>query len=295
MTATHTESLHMVQLQLEARRLAGLGQRLGLFRGGGRHVSTNYLVHCALGELFQEHAPKPFAVQTGAQKRNGTNGSANGRAVRVLGYMSPTADQRKRYSDERGEDDWFKNALHERAKLSAPPAVYDGCDWDALATKEMPQTFPDGLRLRFELRACPVVRKSSAGEGENRAGKPRTWHAGQELDAFLAEAWTSERDDELDRETVYRRWLTRQFDQRGGATVEPDDISMERFSIERMTRRSHGDNGEADRPVHTVKKPDVTLTGTLTVTDGAAFTDLLRSGIGRHKSFGYGMLKVRRA
>jgi len=39
----------------------------------------------------------------------------------------------------------------------------------------------------------------------------------------------------------------------------------------------------------------VTLTGTLRVTDSDAFLALLRSGIGRHKSFGYGMLKVRRA
>ena len=270
--------LHMVQLCLDPRRLAGLGKRLGLFKGrnGRQQVSTNYLVHCALGELFQDQAPKPFHVQP-AQRRVDQQRRSH-RDVRVLGYGSAPSD-----------------ALQQRAQMSAPPAVYDGCNWNALATKEMPPSFPDGLRLRFELRACPVVRKSSAGEGENRAGKPRTWHAGQELDAFLAEAWTSERDDELDRETVYRRWLTRQFDQRGGATVEPDDISMERFSIERMTRRSHGDNGEADRPVHTVKKPDVTLTGTLTVTDGAAFTDLLRSGIGRHKSFGYGMLKVRLA
>jgi len=45
----------------------------------------------------------------------------------------------------------------------------------------------------------------------------------------------------------------------------------------------------------TMKRPDVTLTGTLTVTDSDAFGTLLRSGIGRHKSFGYGMLKVRRA
>ena len=273
---TATDALHMVQLQLSARRLAGLGQRLGLFRGGQRrHVSTNYLVHCALGELFQDQAPKPFAVQTAPR----TIGARyDGRHVRVLGYVAAAGE-----------------ALHERAKLSAEPAVYDGCDWDALATKEMPQLFSEGRRLGFELRACPVVRKSSAGEGKNRRGEKRTWHAGQELDVFLSKAWQSDTGERLDREAVYRAWLKKQFEQRNGATVELDNVSLERFSIERMTRRSHGDNGEADRPVHTVKKPDVTLTGTLTVTDGAAFTDLLRSGIGRHKSFGYGMLKVRRA
>jgi len=274
--ATFSGDFHMVKCWLEKKGLATLGKELGLPL---HRTDTNYLVHCALGQLFDDHAPKPFSVDE-TPASNGRHGNEDERFVRVLGYTGADSD-----------------ALHDTARDYASPTVYKLCDWrgDRFGSTEMPDQLPEELRLRFELRACPVVRKSSAGEGENRAGKPRTWHAGQELDAFLAEAWTSERDDELDRETVYRRWLTRQFDQRGGATVEPDDISMERFSIERMTRRSHGDNGEADRPVHTVKKPDVTLTGTLTVTDGAAFTDLLRSGIGRHKSFGYGMLKVRRA
>ena len=269
---TTTEALHMVQLQLSAHRLAGLGRRLGLFEQR-RRVSTNYLVHCALGELFQDQVPKPFNVQDAPRQFDANH---DGRTVRVLGYTSAADD-----------------ALHELAKAFAPPAVYDSCDWDALATKPMPQTFPEGMRLRFELRACPVVRKASAGEGENRAGKKRTWHKGQELDAFLAKAWQHPGED-WDRETVYRGWLKRQFDERGGAEVALDDIGMERFSIERMTRRDHGTNGDR-RAVRTVKKPDVTLTGTIKVTDGPAFTHLLRSGIGRHKSFGYGMLKVRRA
>ena len=69
---------------------------------------------------------------------------------------------------------------------------------------------------------------------------------------------------------------------------------MTRFSIERMTRRVPK-NGSGERKADTIKRPDVTLTGTLQVTDSSAFVDLLRSGLGRHKSFGYGMLKVRRA
>jgi CRISPR system Cascade subunit CasE len=147
------------------------------------------------------------------------------------------------------------------------------------------------MALQFELRACPVVRKASAGEGVNHNGEKRTWTEGQELDAYLAEAWTRPEDDDLGREQVYRDWLTRQFESRGGA--EPQSIGMERFSIERMTRRvPKSENGE--REPDTIERPDVTLTGRLMVTDSDAFLNLLRSGIGRHKSFGYGMLKVRR-
>ena len=123
----------------------------------------------------------------------------------------------------------------------------------------------------------------------NQNGDERTWEEGDELDAFLAEAWTRPEDDDLSREDVYCDWLARQFEIRGGAALH--SAGMTRFSIERMTRRTQGE----DRSVTTIKRPDVTLTGTLQVTDGDAFVDLLRSGLGRHKSFGYWMMKVRRA
>jgi CRISPR system Cascade subunit CasE len=57
-----------------------------------------------------------------------------------------------------------------------------------------------------------------------------------------------------------------------------------------MTRRDHNGGGTTQ-----IKRPDVTLTGVLTVTESDAFMEVLRSGIGRHKTFGFGMLKIRRA
>lgn len=266
MPDTLTDDLHMVHLSLDARGLATLGRMLHLPL---RTVTTNYLVHCALGELFQDRAPKPFSVED----TPGDLQSGDGRRVRVLGYTT-----------HEGE------ALHEAAQLSASPTVYDLCDWQHLATKPMPSSFTTDTPLRFELQACPVIRKSSAGEGRSSNGQKRTWKSGDELDAFLAEAWENPEAD-LEREDVYKRWLARQFDVRGGAAVNPESIAMERFSIKRMTRRPQGN----DRSMKTMKRPDVTLSGTLTVTDSDAFHQLLRSGIGRHKSFGYGMLKVRRA
>jgi CRISPR system Cascade subunit CasE len=250
---------HMVQLGLDAKGLTTLGKMLHLPLA---QTDTGYLVHCALGELFGDDAPQPYAVE---------NESQNGRQVRVLGYTA--AD------DE---------TLQANAQLDASPTVYDICEWDRLAAKPMPDTFPEGMPLQFELRACPVVRKASAGEGVNQHGETRSWDEGDELDAFLAEAWTRPEEDDLSRERVYRDWLDRQFEIRGGAELH--SAGMTRFSIERMTRRTG-----PDRTPDTIKRPDVTLTGRLQVTDGDAFVDLLRSGIGRHKSFGYGMLKVRRA
>ncbi|MFB6231387.1 MAG: type I-E CRISPR-associated protein Cas6/Cse3/CasE [Salinibacter sp.] len=250
---------HMVQLGLDAKGLTTLGKMLHLPLA---QTDTGYLVHCALKELFQNDAPQPYSVEDELQ---------NGRQVRVLGYTAADA-----------------GALQSRAQLDASPTVYEICDWDRLAAKPMPDTFPQGMELQFELRACPVVRKASAGEGVNQHGETRRWEEGDELDAFLAEAWTRPEEEDLSREQVYRDWLDRQFEIRGGAELQ--SAGMTRFSIERMTRRTG-----PDRTADTIKRPDVTLTGTLRVTDSSAFLDLLRSGIGRHKSFGYGMLKVRRA
>ena len=260
-----TSTFHMVQLYLDPRRLVQLGKMQGLPLA---RTDTNYLVHCALGELFGDAAPKPFFVDDDPRTVEDTANHHGDRYVRVLGYADEDAD-----------------ALRHEAKLSPNPTIGNLFDPDRLDAHEMPASFREGRRLQFELRACPVVRKASADPNGDR------WSEGDELDAFLSEAWENP-DTTLEREQVYRDWLERQFDIRGGA--EPQSIGMTRFSIERMTRRTHG-GANGDRSVRTIQRPDVTLTGTLTVTDADAFVALLRSGIGRHKSFGYGMLKVRRA
>ncbi|NBC17369.1 MAG: type I-E CRISPR-associated protein Cas6/Cse3/CasE [Bacteroidetes bacterium] len=271
MTDTSATTLHMVQLALDPRRLAQLGKMLHLPLARTR---THYLVHCALGELFQDQAPKPFSIESGSKRvYEHQKHRPDARAVRVLGYADvPDA------------------TLHELAKGFASPAVYRVCDWDALASKPMPETFPEGMRLRFELQACPVIRKASADTVETKHGT-RSWKKGEEVDAFLDAAWSNPEGPKPDRETVYREWLARQLDHRGGARLDEGSVAMQRFSIERMTRRGHG----PERKIKRFQAPDVTLTGTLTVTDSDAFLDLLRRGIGRQKSFGYGMLKVRRA
>ena len=267
MPTVDTSTFHMVQLYLDPRRLVQLGKMQGLPLA---RTDTNYLVHCALGELFGDDAPKPFFVDDDPRTIAETADTHEDRHVRVLGYADLNDD-----------------ALRDEAKLCPNPTVTAVSDWERFVSSEMPQSFREGRRLQFELRACPVVRKASADTGKNQHGETRKWKEGDELDAFLSEAWENPEED-LNREQVYRDWLVDQFDNRGGAKLE--SAGMTRFSIERMTRR----NGP-DRTPDTIKRPDVTLTGTLRVTDGDAFVDLLRSGLGRHKSFGYGMLKVRRA
>lgn len=224
-------------------------------RGLSPQLTTNYLVHSVLAEAFSD-CPTPFQVQD------------KGRILRVLFYTGADA-----------------NDLISRAQLGASPEAYEAIAWEETAVKPMPDPFPSDVYLRFAMQACPVVRKASAGKGRNADGKVRTWDEGDELDAFLARQWKTEK--KLSRGEVYCGWLSRQFEIRGGA--KPHDITMEGFSITEMTRRTE----EKNRSVVSFRRPDVSLEGTLQVTAPEAFVNLLRSGIGRHKSFGYGLLKIR--
>lgn len=252
--ANAAASIHMVQLWLDGKKMTEVGKMLHVPL---QHADNNYLAHCLLGKLFGDQAPVPFWLDDDPRRKE------RQRWMRFLGYSAVDT-----------------GALEEIAKAFAEPSVYRGSDWERAASKPMPVSFPAGMRLTFELRACPVVRKASDG--------PR-WNSGQEIDAFLSAVW--EIDDKtvpVEREEVYRKWLEEQLARRGGA--EPVRIRLERFSIERMVRREQG----RERQARTIQRPDVTLSGTLEVTDSDGFVDLLRRGIGRHTSFGFGMLKLRR-
>lgn len=251
---------HMLQMRLNPGRLVELGRMLHLPL---KQVGNNYLVHCALSELFQDQAPKPFSVED-SHRQMSKYGSTNGKHILVLSYS---------------ELDW--HSLQNLARGFASPTVYEIVDWERIASKPMPDQFPEGLKLRFELRTCPVVRKASDGV---------KWKKGQEIDAFLSKVWEiDDKSIDVNREDVYKEWLIHQFERQTGVDLE--SVQIKRFSIERMSRRNH----QAKRKVRVIQRPDVTFTGTMTIKNGDEFKDLLLKGIGRHKSFGFGMLKIRRA
>lgn len=249
----------MNEFWLDPARLMDLGRMLHLPL---RKVSMQYLVHCALSELFQQNAPSVFCVEE--SKRQSSNIlNTEGRAIRVLCYATLDVEALKRI-----------------AQGYASPAVYEIIDWPKAACKTMPLEYPFATKLRFELRTTPIIQKAST---------TKNWKKGQEMDVFLSKVWEiDDKSVEINREDVYKEWLIKQFRQRGAASIEQVDVK--RFSIERMSRRNH----EAKRKVMVIKRPDVTFSGILTITDAEAFKEILTKGIGRHKSFGYGMLKIRR-
>ena len=66
-----------------------------------------------------------------------------------------------------------------------------------------------------------------------------------------------------------------------------DDVVLESFRRTRVLRRDR--SGGSERP-RTVEGPDAVAVGTVTVTDPDRFAAALARGIGRHRSFGFGML-----
>ncbi len=220
-------------------------------------VDLGYLVHCVHGELFQEQSPKPFCVEGSDPER-----------VTVLSYSSVGLE-----------------ALEQLASGFASPTVYSICDWVQSASKPMPTAFALGSVLDFGVRLCPTVRIGAPLR--DRQGKVE-FRKGAELDVFLARAL---RDPEkpLERADVYHQWATERLEARGGLKVL--GLETEHFALERFLRRTHG----KERKSKPIKRPSVGLRGRLEVVEPSVFSAFLRQGVGRHKGFGFGMVKLRRA
>lgn len=149
-----------------------------------------------------------------------------------------------------------------------------------------PTQWAQGQVLGFEVRVRPTVRGARG-----------------EQDAFLrAVAQAGGKDGALvQREAVYAQWLHGQLGPREGqprqpwqGAVELLDVQLQAFARSPITRRSQPGAG-GERKGRVIDGPDATVTGRLRVTDSDAFAQLLARGVGRHRSYGFGMLLLQRA
>lgn len=195
-----------------------------------------------------------------------------------------------------------RTALLDRARLHATPAVYAALRLDGLATKPMPNSFPTGQRLGFEARVRPTVRQDYRDPVSGTIDRRRS----RERDAFLAAVDAEPRPrgerPEILRQSVYRDWLARRLSP--AADLARFEIAeLKRSTLLRPRQREQGAKGARELVrVGLLKKsgkgeqggsPDATFHGEITVTDPEAFHALLARGIGRHLSFGFGMLLLR--
>lgn len=261
--------LFMIRTSLSARHLYQLAKKQ-------QHqvADLGYATHCMFASLFGEQA-KPFAIVTEHER-----GRVPGRQVSVVAYTTTAPDTLKQHALE------FSDPQHHGA-----------CDWASFAGKPMPTTFDVGRKLGFEVRVMPTIRKSSDGAFHKK---------GAEVDAFVSACWdaadaaglpagasVAERAEvaPVDRAAVYRDWLASRLE--GAADLV--SAELQRFALTPSFRRgkSRGERRATKRPGRTQWRPDATLRGTLTVQDPDAFDALLRRGVGRHRSFGFGMLLLR--
>lgn len=181
------------------------------------------------------------------------------RPPRILGYSSYDA-----------------NALRRRIAEFAQPSVLQVCSEPQLmiASRVMP-TWQEGRKLGFQALVCPVGRKARTG---------------REMDVYWMQVGSDDTESRPRRDEVYSRWLEERLD--GGAAAI-DAVSLSGYKAMRQLRRGPRIDGE--RMLRSIVCPHVTLEGTLTVRDSGEFARLLARGIGRHRTFGYGMILLRPA
>ena len=164
--------------------------------------------------------------------------------------------------------------LRAKAATVLGPSEADVLPLHALRSIARPAiTWQEGMRLGFDLKCRPVVRLASPIEG-----KDIRFAKGAELDAFLAESMRN--DHARSREDVYFDWLAARLSP--VADLERDSSRLHQFRRVRSLRGGCR-----------VEGPEAVIHGSLTVCDPQGFFSLLARGVGRHRSYGYGMLLLR--
>ncbi len=260
----------MIRADIDLRAFHQWAGSRRMMRGGA--FDEGYAMHCLLRESFGERAPQPFRVIAPRDGRKGV----------LYGYADADADELRELAD------CFCDPLQARIL----PA-------ESVQSKAMPDEWSAGRRLGFEVLIRPVVRSRGIGAKitgydtvhEAAAICPDYRRGGRtiEIDAFQYQGSPLGKGEMNEngrtREIVYSEWLNKRLSRRGGAELEGGGASLQSFRRTRAVRKLRGAASEG---------PDALMRGTLVVGDDpAAFAELLRRGVGRHRAYGYGMLLLR--
>jgi CRISPR system Cascade subunit CasE len=252
-TDTEGQTYYMIQLWIGWEALAETVEMLDM-DDASDHDDLGYAAHMALAELFGDHEPRPFCVYKDNPERG----------IQVMGYTEVSRDR-----------------LMATAKINAAPVFFESAGLDGMAVKQMPTELPEGMTVHFELTACPAY---TLGQDVGRFSK------GSEVDAwrrYFIPRKSEGKPIEKRKDEVYIDWLKHQFDVRGGAVVE-DAWLCDADTVEVVRRHQGG-----ERTIRRIQKPRAEFRGTLRITEPEAFDKMMVSGVGRHKSFGFGMLRLR--
>lgn len=168
--------------------------------------------------------------------------------------------------------------LTKAADMYASPEDYAVLDWSSLKSKELPMQWPKETEIRLTVTVIPTIRYRVIDEKNSR-----------ELDAYLHRVRTCEAAgiEVPPREIVYGEWLTQRL---AGFTVTHTP-ELQQHRLAELLRRTQGEHRKSNH----ICLPLATLSVVGSVVDDVAFSEMIRQGIGRHKAFGYGMVRVNRA
>ena len=165
-------------------------------------------------------------------------------------------------------------ALRDAAATFCDPLQEKVLPPSSISSKLVSSAWKSGQQLGFEVLVRPTIRRA---RGSNRAGT--------EWDAFQAEAELHPKGGMMrTREDVYTDWLRKRLEANGAARLEEATLDM--FQRLSTVRKLHSRASEG---------PHALMHGSLTIIDTSLFSRMLAQGIGRHKSYGYGMLLLRPA
>lgn len=278
--------LYLVRLPVDLRRFTAWALRRryletppGDGRGRPRSPEIGYALHAALAGLFGAQAPRPFAVPPVGQRERRRSGRRGG-VLNVFGYAAVSVDRLRTLSQ------------------LADDELLGMVDWQAARSRVMPTAWPRNVRLRFELRACPVRRILKPFTTLGRRGlQPVTRRTGSEVDAFEVAAARANGSGMVARSRIYIDWLVERLESqdagRQAVALVANSVRVDAFRSVRLLRRPRGLNGA--RSPQWLTRPEVRFSGLLDVADSEAFSLLLARGVGRHCGFGFGMLLLRPA
>lgn len=284
--------LHLVDIPVRLREFTQWAlqrQYLAVPRGDGRgqprDPDMGYALHAALTGLFGVKAPRPFRLALPRHRGRPSNGLSASGAVPLLGYVSEPLDHLLALAQvaERHEE------------------LADVFDLKRTRSRPLPPRWPPGLRLAFDLGACPVRRRLAGRALRTNSKSERQGSvyssSGRELDAFQLDAARAEESGVSipSREESYRRWLGERFLDRqssAGATLVEGSVRIESYRSVRLLRRPA--DGRRRTP-QWLTRPEVCFSGQLEVSDSEAFSAFLGRGVGRHCGFGFGMLLLKPA
>lgn len=135
------------------------------------------------------------------------------------------------------------------------------------ASKIMPDVWRTNASYSFELRISPTRR-----DLKSRKHK----------DAYLFGEHGKSRAE------IYEEWLRHRI----GDAVTFENLSMKSFCLTNILRRSVNGTDKRRLENHIVV-PDVTFEGRLRVNNSTQFSELISSGIGRNRAFGFGTLLLK--